>query len=237
MRRVLSVSRVCSALSRVLRNAPCAARRLNARLMTRALVALEAFAPRRVDVVLGDHDEHDAPRDAAVGGAEVHGGVEGAHGEMDVGDQPRGRRVGGGCVGVAVRARAVVRVVRLGRLADEHHEAILVHGGEDAAHERVGRAATHVAKERSHDLGLTPLPNPHLHVRGVEAVSAGRDEVLQELHRQGKLVGRVRAGTSAVSTLPEREWRTELRPLMSPGSLLAAARESTKRRAREARRE
>ena len=120
------------------------------------------------------------------------------------------------------------RVVRLGRLADEHHEAILVHGGEDAAHERVGRAATHVAKERSHDLGLTPLPNPHLHVRGVEAVSAGRDEVLQELHRQGKLVGRVRA----------RDLRVDQRSPSASGApnsgrscrrdpcVLAAARES-----------
>ena len=64
---------------------------------------------------------------------------------MDVGDQPRGGRRRG----LRRRGRSRPRggpSRRLGRLADEHHEAILVHGGEDAAHERVGRAATHVAK-------------------------------------------------------------------------------------------
>ena len=58
----------------------------------KALEPAEALRPGRGEVHLGDHDEEHRARVATVGGAEVDGLVEGARGDVAVGQDPAPRR-------------------------------------------------------------------------------------------------------------------------------------------------
>ena len=208
LRRVLP-SRECVRRCRGSRNAPCAARRERAFDDARARGArgFRTTARRR-----RPRGPWRARRTARRGRRGRRGSrSRGAHGEMDVGDQPRGRRVGGGCVGVAVRARGGRSFARPPRRW--HHEASWF-TAVNAAHERVGRAAT--SRRSAADLGLTPLPSPICTCGGGRIRRARRGA---SGTTPGKLVGRVRAGDLRGINAPERGgFRTRALMSLDPSS-------------------
>eukprot|EP00982_Pelagococcus_subviridis_P013678 31270-Pelagococcus_subviridis.AAC.26 len=149
-------------------------------------VLVHPSRPRRLfrRAVVRDHDEHDRARVPSVRRAEVHGRIEVAHGQVAV---PQMSLVVALVVAPRRRSSSSSRVISASGLADEDDDAVLVHRGEDAPHDRVRGFPLRVPHERRDDLRLSPRGDGRPDVGGVEAVPSRSRQVREERERRRRV--------------------------------------------------